>query len=142
MISKTIPVSTRIIKSCPMNRSILSWVWRKITGNWDNKMIKRSKSHCKTNTRARRKKLTGKRLWQTQFKIQKGKLAIWVRWLQIKNYKNLSGLSVSPEQVSHCNGNQKNISRRVDWEYPTYVRWNSSKIWAQTRGLWLIEEKT
>ena len=57
-ISKTIPISTRIIKSCQMNRNILFWVWRKVSGNWDNNMIrisKRSKSHYKTNTRIRGK---------------------------------------------------------------------------------------
>ena len=38
-------------------------------------------------------------------------------------------------------GTKKNIGERVDWEYLTYVRWNSFKKWAQARGLWLIEEK-
>ena len=30
---------------------------------------------------------------------------------------------------------------RADWEYLTYVKRNSFKKWAQTRGLWLIEKK-
>ena len=30
---------------------------------------------------------------------------------------------------------------RADWEYLIYVRRNSFKNWAQTRGLWLIEKK-
>ena len=52
MITKTIPVSSRIVKSYVMKRGISYEAWRKVNGNWDN-MIRISqwrKSHCKTNT--------------------------------------------------------------------------------------------
>ena len=41
------------------NRSILLWIWWKVNGNWDKKMIKIPQwreSHCRTNTSNRRKK--------------------------------------------------------------------------------------
>ena len=59
MITKTAPISTRIIISYAMKRGILFWVWQKVNRNWDNSMIRISewrKSHCRTNTSVRRKK--------------------------------------------------------------------------------------
>ena len=59
MITKTVPISTRIVISYAMKREILFWVWQKVNRNWDNSMIRISewgKSHCRTNTSVRRKK--------------------------------------------------------------------------------------
>ena len=39
MITKTIPISTRIVISYVMKRDIPFWVWQKVNGNWDNNMI-------------------------------------------------------------------------------------------------------
>ena len=36
MITKTIPISTRIVISYAMKRAILFWVYWKVNGNWDN----------------------------------------------------------------------------------------------------------
>ena len=59
MITKTIPISTRIVISYAMKRGIPLWIWWKVNGNWDNNMIRISQwreSHCRTNTSVRRKK--------------------------------------------------------------------------------------
>ena len=59
MITKTVPISTRIVINYAMKRGILFWVWQKVNRNWDNSMIRISewgKSHCRTNTSVRRKK--------------------------------------------------------------------------------------
>ena len=59
MITKIIPISTRIVISYAMKQGILVWVYCKFNGNWDNNMIKISQwreSHCRTNTSVKRKK--------------------------------------------------------------------------------------
>ena len=40
MITKTIPVSTRLVISCAMKRDIPLWIWWKVNGNWENNMIR------------------------------------------------------------------------------------------------------
>ena len=57
MITRTVPISTRIVVSYTKKRSIPLWVWRRVNGNWDNNMIRISEwreSHCKTDTSFRR----------------------------------------------------------------------------------------
>ena len=39
MITKTAPISTRIVIIFTMKRGIPFWVWQKVKGNWDNKII-------------------------------------------------------------------------------------------------------
>ena len=59
MITKTLPINTRIVISYSMKWGIPFWVYWKVRGNWDNYMIKISQwreSQCRTNTSARRKK--------------------------------------------------------------------------------------
>ena len=59
MISKTFPISKRIVISYAMKHGILLWIWWKVNGNWDNHMIRISQwreSHCRTNTSIRRNK--------------------------------------------------------------------------------------
>ena len=63
MITKTIPISTRIVISYVIKRGILFWVYWKANENWDNNMIRISQwreSHCKTNISLRWKKLIQK----------------------------------------------------------------------------------
>ena len=58
MITKIIPITTRIVISYAMERGILFWDGWKVNGNWDNNMIRipqRRESHCRTNTSVRRK---------------------------------------------------------------------------------------
>ena len=59
MITKTIPISVRIVISYAMKWGIPLWISWKVNGNWDNKMFRISQwgeSHCRTNTSVRRKK--------------------------------------------------------------------------------------
>ena len=59
MIMKTIPISTRIVISYAMKWSIPLWISWKVTGNWDNNMIRISQwreSLCRANASVRRKK--------------------------------------------------------------------------------------
>ena len=42
MITKIIPISTRIVISNEVEWGILFWVWWKVNGNWDDNMIRTS----------------------------------------------------------------------------------------------------
>ena len=56
VITKTIPTSTEIVTSYAI-KCILFWVWLKVSGNWDNNMIRMSQwreSHYRTNACIRR----------------------------------------------------------------------------------------
>ena len=83
MITKTVPISTRIIIKYAMKQGIPLWIWWKVNGNWDNNMIRISQwteSHCRTNTSIRRKKQTQKnRTMRSLSWIWVAKLTIWVR---------------------------------------------------------------
>ena len=59
MITKTIPISTRIVISYAMKRDIMLLIWWRVNVNCDNNMIRNSEwreSHCRTNNSVRRKK--------------------------------------------------------------------------------------
>ena len=59
MITKTHPISTRIVIRYVMKWGIPLWIWWRVSGNWDNNMIRFSQwreSHCRTNISIRRKK--------------------------------------------------------------------------------------
>ena len=43
MITKTVPIDTRLVINCVMERDISFYVWRKVSGNWDNNMIRISR---------------------------------------------------------------------------------------------------
>ena len=61
LITKTIPISMRIVLSYEMKWDILLWICWKVNGSWDNNMITISQwreSHCRTNTSDTRKKET------------------------------------------------------------------------------------
>ena len=53
MITKTILITTRIIRSYAVKWSIPFWVWQKINGNWDsnmNRIFQWRERHCRTNS--------------------------------------------------------------------------------------------
>ena len=59
MITKTIPISKRVVISYAMNWGFPLQIWWKVNGNWDNNMIRIfqwRESHRGTNTSVRRKK--------------------------------------------------------------------------------------
>ena len=59
MITKTVPINTRIAISYAMKQDILFQIWRKFNGNWGNNMIRIfqwKKIHCRTHTSIKRKK--------------------------------------------------------------------------------------
>ena len=59
MITKTFPISPRIVISYTMTGGILFWVYWKVNRIWDSNMIRISQwreSHWRTNTSVRRKK--------------------------------------------------------------------------------------
>ena len=39
MITRSVPISTRIAISCAIKRDIPFWVWGKVNGNWSKNMI-------------------------------------------------------------------------------------------------------
>ena len=88
MITKTIPISTRIVITYAVKRGIPLWIWGKVNENWDNNMIRISQwkeSHCRTNTSIRRKKEIQKSMSEeSQSGIRVVKLTIWVRLYEIE----------------------------------------------------------
>ena len=59
MITKIIPISTRIVTSHTMKWGFLLWIWWNVNENWENNMIRVSQwreSHFKANASVRRKK--------------------------------------------------------------------------------------
>ena len=150
MITKTIPISTRIVIRSAMKRGILLWIWWKVNGNWDN-MIRISQwreSHCRTNTSVRRKKSKRAGPWESQSGIGVGKLTIWgkVIWDRkiITEFTRLTNstrigkpILMMDVQVSK----DKNISRWFDRENLIYVWWNRIKNRAQSWRRWSTEEK-
>ena len=103
MISKTIPISTRITKSCRMNKSILFQFEEKSveteTIKWSefSKEAKAAVNQTLGSEEKNKPKRGG--LQQLQFKNQ-GKLTIWARSLQIR--KNIIEFILS---ISHTKKN-------------------------------------
>ena len=76
--SKTIPISTIIIKSCEMEISISLWGWKKIKEKYNSDIIRIfqcRESYCRTNTRVRRKKLS-KRSTTQRIKVMEWSLKV------------------------------------------------------------------
>ena len=100
MITKTIPISTRIVIRYAMKWGILLWISWKVNGNWDNNMIrisqwrkaiveqkkKRKKESVLVSEERKKSKRAG--LWGSQSGIPVGKLTIWVRSRK-KNYNRV-----------------------------------------------------
>ena len=75
MITKTNPISTRIVISFVMKRGIPFWVWRKVNGNSNNNMIRiRIDIQCRTYRRAIRNKFKTAELWESWSGIREGLL--------------------------------------------------------------------
>ena len=99
MTTKTTPISTRIFISYAMKRAILLWIWWKANGSWDN-MIRISRwrgNHCRTNTSVGKNKSKRAGLWETQSEIRVGKLTIWVRSWDRKNYNRVHRVYQFPQ---------------------------------------------
>ena len=88
MIMKTISISTRIFISYGMKGGIPLWIWWKVNGNWDSKMIRISQwreNLYRTNTMARRKKEVQKSrtmritIWELHRKVNHLSKVIWDR---------------------------------------------------------------
>ena len=82
LITKTVPISTRIVISYAMKRSILLLIGWKVNGNWHNNTIRISQwreSHCRTNTSIRRKK-----------QIQKSRTMRIAAWDPSRKFNHLS----------------------------------------------------
>ena len=102
IITKTVPISTRIVKSNERRWGIPLWISWKININWDNNMIRisqRRENHVEQIlVSEKRKKFKRAGLWESQSDIWVGKLTIWVRSFEIKKLQQSSpDLSVPPE---------------------------------------------
>ena len=152
MISKTIPISKRIVISDAMKWGILLQTWWKVNGNWDNNMIRIfqcRESHCRTNTIVRRKKEIQKNrtmrisVWDPSRKRNYLSKVIWDRKIITEFTRSISSTRIGkPVLMMDVKvSKDKNISRWVDQENLIYVRWNRIKNHAQSWRRWSIEEK-
>ena len=149
VITKAIPISTRIVISYAMKWSILLWSWWKVSGNWDSNMIRISNGGKAIAegilVSEERNKSQRARLWESQFGIRVGKLTIWVRSFEIiEEFTRLISSTRIGKPVLMMDikvSKNKNISRWVDRENLIYVRWNRIKNRAQSWRRWSIEEK-
>ena len=90
MITKTVPIRTRIVISYAMKRGISLWILWKVNENWDN-MIRISNGGKaileQILASEERKKSKRAALWQSQSGIPVGKLTVWVRSFEINYYR-------------------------------------------------------
>ena len=83
MITKTIPISMRIVTSYAMKQGITLLIWWKVNGNWDNtiRISQWRESHCRTNASIRRKKWIQKTMritvWNWSRKVNHLCKVIW-----------------------------------------------------------------
>ena len=125
MITKTIPISIRIVISHAAKQDILFWVYWRVNGNWDNNIIRIShqrESHCGTNTSVKRKKKTQKSRTVRVLGIRVGKLTIWLWSFETKKNCNRVNLMVYIKVPK-----DKHIIRWLDQENLIYVWWNRIK---------------
>ena len=152
MITKTIPISTRIVISNAMKRSIPLWIWWKVNGNWDNNLIRISlwrASHCRTSTSVRRKKKILKcrtmriTVCGPSRKVNHLSRVIWDRKIIPELTRSTSSTRIGKPVVMMDVkvSKDKRISRRVDGQNLIYVRWNRVKNRTQRQRRWLIEEE-
>ena len=82
MVTKTVPISTRVVISYAMKWDILFWVYWKVNGNWENNIsISQWRDTIVEQILAPEEINQPKRsqLWESQSGIWVGKLTIWVR---------------------------------------------------------------
>ena len=73
MIMKTVPTSTKIVRSYVMKRDIQLRIWWRVNENWNNNMIRISlwrESHYRTNISIKRNKQKRAGLWEPQSDIE------------------------------------------------------------------------
>ena len=144
MITKTIPISTRIIISYVMKWGIpliISW---KVNENWDNNMIRISlwmEIHCRTNTSIRINKEKIAEPWQSGIRV--GKLTIWDSKIITELTRSISSTRIGKPvlMMGIKVSKDKNISRWVDRENLIHVRWNRIKNHTQRQRRWSTVEK-
>ena len=90
MITKTIPISTRIGISYAMKQGFPLWIWWKVNGNWDINMIRIPKEgkaiveQILVCVRSKKSKRAGPWESQSGSQIRVWKLNIWVRSFEIE----------------------------------------------------------
>ena len=83
MITKTIPISTRIVISYAIKWGIPLWIWWKVNGNWDNYMVRISQWNESESPSVRRKKEIQKcrtmriTVWDQSRKVNRLSKVIW-----------------------------------------------------------------
>ena len=143
MITKTIPISTRIVTTNAMKQAIpceydgksmeteaTTWSEFPNRGKAIVKQILASEEKKKSKTA---------RLWEWQSGIWVEKLTIWVRSYEIMTEftRSISFTRIDKRHKSK----DKHICRWVDQGNLIYVRWNRIKNHAQRWRRWLMEEK-
>ena len=89
MITKTIPISRRVVISYVMKRNIPLWIWRKVmeteTKTW-SKFRNGGKAIVEQILVSKERNQLSKRagLWQSQSGIRVGKLTIWLMLFEIE----------------------------------------------------------
>ena len=104
IITKTVPLSKRIVISYVMKWPILLWIWWKVFGNWDKNMIRITQwreSHCRTNTSISRKKQIQKSktvratVWDPSRKLNHLSKPVWDRTVITEFTTSISSTRVS-----------------------------------------------
>ena len=141
MITKTIPISMRIVISSTIKWGIPLWIWWKVKGNWDN-MIRISQwkeSQYRTNTSIRRmiqiQKSRTMRItvWDLSRKVSNMSKVIWDGKIITEFTRSISSTRIGKPVVMMDIkvSKDKNIIRWVNRE--NLIRWNRIKNHAQRR---------
>ena len=150
VVTKTIPISTRIVISNVMKQGILFWVYWKVNGNWNKNMIRISQwreSHSRINTSVRKKEIQKSRtvritVWGPSRKANHLSKVMWDRKLITEFTRTVSSTRIGkPVLMDVKVSKDKHICGWVDWENLNYVRWNRIKNHAQWPRRWSIEER-
>ena len=122
MVTKTVPISRRMVISNAMKQDISLWIWWKVNGNWDNYMGRISNGgkviveQIVASLEWEKSKRAG--LWESQSGIRVGKLTIWVRSFITEFTRPISSTRiVKPVLMMGIKvSKNKHISRWVDQE--------------------------
>ena len=112
MITKIIPISTRIVISYVRKRGILLLIWWEVNWNWDEYQCQKKEIHPKEQN------------YENQSGIWVGTLTIWVKSFEIEFSKSISSIRICWHILLMDNefSKDKHISRWVDWENLIYDR--------------------
>ena len=149
MITKTVPISTRIAISQTMKQGIPFWACWKVSGNQGNNMIRFSSGgralveQFLVSEERKKSKRAGLWLRDLSRKVNHLRKVIWDRKILTEFTRSISSTAIGkPVLMMDVKvSKDKHISRWVDRENLIYVRWNKfkSRAWRQWR--WSIEEK-